>query len=62
MSNLKKYVCQLDEGMQDDIWNDVLTTMREIFDDEDEVMLHAKEAMTCKLCDLEDTIDIEKYL
>lgn len=48
------FMWQLSEEMQDEILKD----LREVLDDEEDI----ERAMSSRLCDLEDTINIEKYL
>lgn len=56
MTNLNKYVDELNEETRQQIKNDLLAVGIE--DESDDLLF----AMHSRLCDLEDTIDIKKYL
>lgn len=56
MTHLNKYVDELNEETRQRIKNDLLAAGIE--DESDDLLF----AMHSRLCDLEDTIDIKKYL
>jgi len=59
---LTKYVCQLPAAISEDIFNEVQKALYEVGLRDQELSDSLEEAMNSRLCDLEDTIDITKYL
>lgn len=57
-----KFICQFSDEIQNNIYKDVRNTLYEIGLRESELKESVETAMDSRLCDLEDTIDITKYL
>ncbi|MBO9131431.1 hypothetical protein [Bacillus sp. 165] len=56
------YIFQLPDAMRQDIHNEVQNALYELGFRDEALEREIETAMESRLCDLEDTIDIKKYL
>ncbi|WP_312471222.1 hypothetical protein [Neobacillus sp.] len=57
-----KYICQLPDEIRENIYDEVQNALSKIGLSDSELVEAIEAAMNSRLCDLEDTIDISKYL
>lgn len=62
ITNKTSYIAQLPQSIQDAIKSDVRLALLDTDLSAEEQEIALKDAMDSRLCDLSDTIDIEKYL